>query len=74
MLGDYRAIATMAAPPTIAMTSRFSPAVGRAAAPVWRPGEAWLPVVAEPPVGLTCTMVVEVMVLRLPSGMVVVLL
>jgi hypothetical protein len=71
----HSAMATMTAPPTIATTSRVRPAVVRAAAPVCRPGEE--PVVvelSEEPVAWTCTIVVEVMVLRLPSGKVVVLL
>lgn len=63
----------MTAPPTIAATSRARPAVVTAAAPVCRPGVAEVAVPDES-VGLTCTTVVEVIVLRLPSGMVVVLL
>lgn len=63
----------MTAPPTATMISRVSPAVVEAAAPVCRPGDAAV-AVADEPVGLTCTIVVEVMVLKLPSGMVVVLL
>jgi hypothetical protein len=57
----------------MATISRARPAVVNAAAPVCRPGEPPVVDVADP-VGLTCTIVVEVMVLRLPSGMVVVLL
>lgn len=69
----YRAIAKRTAPPTTAATSRVSPAVVRAAAPVARPG--WAPVVvALDPVGVTWTTVMEVMVLLLPSGRVLVLL
>lgn len=63
----------MTAPPTIAATSRARPAVVNAAAPVCRPGVAEV-VVADESVGWTCTIVVEVMVLRVPSAMVVVLL
>lgn len=69
----YRAIANMTAPPTIAATSRARPAVVKAAAPVCRPGVAEVAVVDES-VGWTCTTLVEVIVLRVPSGMVVVLL
>lgn len=69
----YKAIATKTAPPSMATASRFNPAVVNAAAPVWRPGGTEVVVVGEP-VGLTYTMVVEVRVLRLPFGMVVVLL
>ena len=72
--GLHRANATTIAPPTMARTSRARPAVVNAAAPVWRPGELLVVVVADLPVGLTCTIVVEVIVLRLPSGRVVVLL
>lgn len=58
----------------MAIISRARPAVVNAAAPVCRPGELPVVVVPELPVGLTCTIVVEVMVLRLPLGKVVVLL
>lgn len=68
----YRAMATTTAPPTIATTSRAMP-VAIAATLVCRPGlpaavatEAW-------PVADGVITVIEVMVLRLPSGMVVVL-
>ena len=68
----YRAIATTTAPPTMATTSRAIPVVS-AAAPVCRPGLA--PVVAAAlPVATGVMTVIEVIVLRLPSGMVVVLL
>lgn len=66
-------MATRTAPPTMATTSRVRP-VGMAAPPVWRPGCAELVVVvADEPVGVTCTTVTAVTVLRLPSGKVVVL-
>lgn len=65
-------MATRTAPPTMAATSRVRP-VGMAAPPVWRPGWAEVVVVADAPVGWTCTTVTAVTVLRLPSGRVVVL-
>lgn len=65
-------MATATAPPTMAATSRAMPVVN-AAAPVCRPGFAVL--VAEPfPVASGVMTVMEVIVLRLPSDMVVVLL
>ena len=64
----------MTAPPTMAATSRVRPAVVSAAAPVCRPGEAIEVEEEDAPVGLTCTTVTEVIVLRLPLGKVVVLL
>lgn len=57
----------------MATTSRALAAVVKAAAPVCKPGLAVV-VVAAPPVGVTCTTVIEVMVLRLPSDRVLVLL
>jgi len=71
----HSAMATITAPPTIATISRVRPAVVKAAAPVCKLGlEPVVVALSEEPVGWTCTIVVEVMVLRLPSGMVVVLL
>jgi hypothetical protein len=68
-------MATMMAPPSIATTSRVKPVVVKAAPPVCRLGEEPVVVVLpEEPVAWTCTIVVEVMVLKLPSGKVVVLL
>lgn len=68
-------MATTTAPPNRATTSRVRPAVVRAAAPVCKPGEEPLVVeLSDEPVGWMCTIVVEVIVLRLPSGKVVVLL
>jgi hypothetical protein len=69
VLINYRAIATTTAPPTMATTSRAMP-VGRAAALVCRPG---LAVAVGLPVAFGVMTVIEVMVLRVPSGMVVVL-
>lgn len=71
----HSAMATITAPPTRATISRVRPAVVKAAAPVCKLGlEPVVVAPSEEPVGWTCTIVVEVMVLRLPSGMVVVLL
>lgn len=68
-------MATMMAPPSIATTSRVMPVVVKAAPPVCRLGEEPVVVVlSDEPVAWTCTIVVEVMVLKLPSGRVVVLL
>lgn len=68
----YRAIATTTAPPTMATTSRAIP-VAIAATLVCRPGLPAVVAAAAPPVADGVITVIEVMVLRLPSGMVVVL-
>lgn len=69
----YRAIATTTAPPTMTKTSRAMP-VGSAAALVCRPGLPAVVAAEALPVADGVITVIEVMVLRLPSGMVVVLL
>lgn len=68
----YRAIATTTAPPTMATTSRAIP-VATAATLVCRPGLPAVVAAAALPVAEGVITVIEVMVLRLPSGMVVVL-